>query len=138
MNPSDEESVYSETFVSDIQLPSQEKDEQFDLLLNYADPFFKKTRRKKAPVQKKVIVKKRSIRQKKPEKKPEKIIVWPTIKYQGIMKSSNSAKKTALVTIDNRVALVKDLQEVDNIKVLQIFQDSIQLKYEDEIKSFYK
>ena len=85
------------------------------LLLEYNDPFLRKVKSKKKAIKQKV--------------KPKKIqkVIWPEIKYKGLVK--NKIKKLIIITINNEQYVMGVGDEKYGVKVLKILKDKFTLSY---------
>lgn len=75
------------------------------------------------------------------EPTPEKPVVtidWPHIKYLGTITHANGQAQVALLDIDNEELVVKAGHSAHNIRVVQLFRDSVQLAYKSQKRSFYR
>ncbi|MEM7161714.1 MAG: hypothetical protein AAF487_04665 [Bacteroidota bacterium] len=118
-------------------LPELTEDVQDSIVLiaDYRDPFLGKVQR--APSQTTVNTVQhnvpRSIEKKGEEEPP---IVWPEVAYFGMQKNLNSQARLGIVKIGKKQVLLKEGEEVDELKALRIFPDSIELGYLDESRTF--
>lgn len=114
----------------------------YTLDLNYSDPFLKKNKSKK-------IVKQYSsspsnsiphpnMQQKRNIAKPPPppVYKWPEMIYSGFILSKGD--KLGLLNISGKDILVNQGDVYQNIKIKNIFSDSIQLVHEKEIKTIKK
>lgn len=116
----------------------------FSLSLNYVDPFLKESR------QSTYIKKENNIISKSKEKKnyhPSSTnrntesnhsigIVWPKIKYEGMIK--NNTNVTAIVSINGSSYFLKNGEIVHDILIQSITNDSIIVSYQKNIKTIKK
>lgn len=126
-----------ENLINNTPVRSHIKKDSFELRANYRDPFLGKASR---PVYKpkKNQGKSTQINRKKkpPLKKTEQ--VWPTIRYYGLVKNASRKKSgTALISINGKTHHVNNGEKVDNIEVRSIQGDSIKVKFNKELKTFY-
>jgi len=66
-----------------------------------------------------------------------KHLKWPSIEYGGVV-DNQQVKKVALLRINDRKFLMQKGDENSEVKVMEIFSDSIVLSYKEEIKTIYK
>ena len=103
-----------------------------EILADYEDPFLRTQASK--PVGN--VVPKGGNKSKKSEKKPE--LPWPTIRYLGPIKGSDSDKRFAMVSINQKEKFVKTGQVVDGVTIGKIFVDSIFVSYQGATKMVLK
>lgn len=118
------------------------KKETFEIVANYRDPFLTEKINTKN-VSNNNIENKQSKNSKKPttgNKRNElkKEIIWPSIKYKGQIFNKNTQKQTGMITINNKKFLVMKEIVYEEIYVDNIYQDSIRLIYQNEVKTFKK
>lgn len=102
------------------------------LLLNYSDPFLRMLPKAEKDRENAGAI---SLFNNDPE--PErKEIIWPEIKYQGIIENEN--KKVAILKIDEAKFLVSKSQIFNGMTVKMIYKDSIAIEKNREVKTFYK
>jgi len=108
----------------------------FNLLCNYNDPFLSgvvfhenitesaddKESETKLPEIKNVI----------------KPVVWPELKYCGLIQNIKSESKTGLLKINKKEYVIYENFIVKDIVVVKVYNDSIILKLEEEIKTLKK
>lgn len=119
---------------------TQEHIDTFALSLNYPDPFLKNSKvspRNHANTSRPTL----SQSGKKPApkaapKKQEAIIVWPTIRYDGLIKSNDIT--TAIVTINGKSHFLKKDEVAKEVKLLSITKDSIIVMYQQKSKTIKK
>jgi hypothetical protein len=70
--------------------------------------------------------------------KPVVTIDWPHIKYLGTITHANGQAQVALLDIDNEELVVKVGHSAHDIRVVQLFRDSVQLTYKSQKRSFYR
>jgi len=106
------------------------------IVANYRDPFLSRPVRSVsasvAPEKKKVNSNTRSISARR-----IKQLKWPTIEYGGVV-DNQQVKKVALLRINDRKFLMQKGDENSEVKVLEIFSDSIVLSFKEEIKTIHK
>ena len=64
--------------------------------------------------------------------------IWPDIIYHGFIKNKLSNKPLIAVTVNNKMYKVRTSQIIDNLSVNAVFNDSIRVEYNNELKTFYK
>ena len=110
---------------------ANEKNDTIQLIANYRDPFLG------APAMKsKKITDVNQLMKNNPFLVG--IINWPDIKYGGIINNKNKNKTIVLMSINNRSYLVSKGDTLKEIKVKDIFRDSIQLIYRNMNKTYRK
>lgn len=60
-------------------------------------------------------------------------VKWPNISYGGTI---NNAK--ALITVNNKLEILNVMDEFESIKILNIYEDSIRVRYKQEDKTIIK
>jgi hypothetical protein len=64
---------------------------------------------------------------------------WPKIEFMGIISAKKKTeKKTILLRIDNADYLVKNSEEIKQIKILAVYRDSVMLQFKNEKKTLKK
>ncbi len=63
-------------------------------------------------------------------------VVWPQIKYLGVIAHSGGNAQVALLAIDNQEMVVKAGKSERGVQVLKLFRDSVQLSFSGQKKSF--
>jgi hypothetical protein len=107
-------------------LPLAHAVDTFKLLANYNDPFayesFREARREasapSAPAVKPIV---------KIAAKPTLAVADPQVKYLGMIRNNASKKKVALVIIDGKSSMLQEKQSLDDVKLLRIFNDSLEI-----------
>lgn len=102
------------------------KEESYELLLDYRDPFnVKKASYKRSSPVKPV---NRLI---KPKPVPEKVIDtpidWSYIQFIGLISNRDKNKSIALVSLNGRDRMIAEGDTVDGVRFLKHYQDSIQV-----------
>jgi len=93
----------------------------FSIIAKYRDPFLGKIRSPK-PKTKKV--------KKKPppiKKKPEPVLRWPTITYGGMIKNQQTGKLVAMIKINGKDNLMAVDNIVSEVRLVQVYPDSIKV-----------
>ncbi len=107
----------------------------FSLKLNYIDPFLKhevvsapdrKSKENLTPTKP------------KPNQKKQKDCVWEEIKFGGLIKNKEDNRHTALLKIKGKSFIVKENELIKDYLITRIYKDSITLKKENCLKTFYK
>ena len=70
--------------------------------------------------------------------KPEKSVSWPKISFGGIVKNQKSNKQIMIITIDQSGHLMKVGDIVMGVTLKKVFNDSIVVAYEKEMKTVSK
>lgn len=110
----------------------------FSITLNYKDPFkITKSKEKSIITQRQLTTTVIHKKVKQIKEKQVKNIFWPTIKFSGLVKSSNN-KQVALLSISNKGYLVNEGDVIEEIKVLEVRKDSVELLFNNEHKTFKK
>jgi hypothetical protein len=107
----------------------------FELLLNYPDPFLKNEKRKvTTPSDNQT-----SAPTKKTDKSAEQVTVnWPKLKYEGSVKQVKEGVTLAIVNINGTSKFMKIGETVDNIKLIQIYNDSIIVNFQTQKRTIKK
>ena len=66
------------------------------------------------------------------QKRENTSIVWPSIRYEGMIKSQNVT--TAIVKINNKSYFIQKDEIVENVRIQKITQDSIIVEYQQKYK----
>jgi len=101
------------------------------LLLNYKDPFLKGNLYKKS---KSV----NAVSNKAPIKKVEVPIDWGQVTYNGFIHNNKNQKKVALLNINGRQVLAKVGEQINELIIKSIRQDSILIQKTNASKWFTK
>lgn len=67
-----------------------------------------------------------------------KNVSWPKITYHGFIKSSSNTTKLALLKIDNKVYRTRELETIDDLKIVKAFSDSIIVSLNNQEKTILK
>jgi hypothetical protein len=78
------------------------------------------------------------VRPAEPARTPAATIDWPPIRYLGIITHANGQAQVALLDIDNEELVVKVGHSAHDIRVVQLFRDSVQVSYKNQKRSFYR
>jgi len=109
---------------------------QYQLSLNYDDPFQVST----IKPEKTQHFSNSTNRAKTSKRNPQesiKLINWPTLKYGGVVSSSNN-KKVGLLTINGNSLLVKEGENYRGVLIKEYNEKEIILEYSDEKKVLKK
>lgn len=104
--------------------------DSFSLHTGFRDPFLGKTFRGKK--KKKTYYK--SVPKKKVEPVVKEKVIFPDMSYLGMIKNGTSGSATHLVIIEGNSHMVTGNGQYGSIEVTQIYKDSLEIKYKDEIK----
>ena len=105
------------------------KQESFNLLLNYPDPFLTNnasSKRKKSQQNK-------SVKNKLSQNK--KAIKWPKISYLGALQNNASGIYSANLVIDGKSVILSKGNERNGVKLVNVCYDSVLLTFEKHTKS---
>jgi hypothetical protein len=122
----------STEILQDNKIIYSEKDfieDTFELLLNYQDPFLKNkpliSHNEKVLVEPEVAFTKL--------KKIEPLI-WPVIYLKGTI--TNTEDATCMLSISNKILVLKKEEEYMGLKIEHIWKDSVQFSYKEQRKTF--
>ena len=65
-------------------------------------------------------------------------VVWPQVKYLGLIKSTKENNQIALLSIDNQESIIKVGQSNQGVQLVKLFRDSVQLSFNKQKKSFHR
>lgn len=122
-NPKNIRTKAPETF---IPPPNAEKD-TFSLLPIERDPFLGTLYVKKN--EKKIIHANKN-------KKKEDDIVWPDIKYLGIVSDQDASTSVFILQINGRQHLIKKGESIEGIQLVYGSNNNLQLRYKGKIKKY--
>jgi len=105
----------------------------FELLLNYPDPFLKDERRKVTTPSNSPIS-----APPKTDKKAEQTVNWPKLKYEGSVRHVKEGVTLAIVNINGTSKFMKAGETVDNVKLIQIYNDSITVNFQTQKRTVKK
>jgi len=71
-------------------------------------------------------------------KKIEQKKPWPKITYYGFVKNSLSKKRLVLVKINSKLYRKREEEDIDDIKIIKAYNDSIVLNMDNENKTINK
>lgn len=69
---------------------------------------------------------------------PTPPVVWPQVKYLGLIVNSGANNQVVLLAIDSQELLVKAGQSNRGVRLISAFRDSVQLSFGKQKKSFYR
>ncbi len=110
---------------------------EYDLLVNYTDPFLKNRTVKRDAIKKQNEQTNQS-RRVNTRRRRTQATRWPNIKYGGIITNESSEKITILVEIDNSKCLMNIGEERKGVIIMHYYPDSIIVKYKEEEKTILK
>jgi len=120
-------------------LESLFKKDTFNLYLNYEDPFLRSRAKAKSNYSAHKSHGGGSIIKKTQTVKPIEVVKpWPPIKFNGLMKSSNSNSALGIINIGSQSHLVRVGDFVSGLKILSITANNIQVDFNGEVKGFGK
>ena len=124
--------------IANVKKTTQVKVDTFTLLLNYQDPFLKQARRKVnySDDENKPAVRPSALPKVEPQE--EKTIVWPSLKYEGFVRHISKDKALIIVGINGKSTLMQTGETINNIKLVQVYNDSITVNYEKQNKTIKK
>jgi len=111
------------------------KRDTFSIVANYRDPFLGKKRNSKQHFNKALNTRPRksgvpkNIKAEKP---------WPIITYNGMIKNNNSDRRVGIVKINGKEYLVKEGDEINDVKFSKISKEEIRAKFQKERKTITK
>lgn len=76
--------------------------------------------------------------------KPPKVVVakpipvWPTIAYYGYIKSYQKSEELVLVKINNQLEKMRKNQNIEGVKILRVFKDSIEVTFNKQKRYIVK
>jgi hypothetical protein len=112
-------------------IKSDTETKDFEIVANYRDPFLGQLVKKETG---KVI----STVKPAPKKIPVSTLVWPQIKFGGIIRNQQSKQPLALVTINGKEKIMKEKETVFEITLSKIYRDSAEFDYQKEKKIIRK
>ncbi len=114
------------------------KEDTFQLIANYPDPFFGKlvvqgvqnygnnySNISLVPKKKKVVPAAPKV-----EPPPPPPVVWPSVKFVGVIKNKITDKLVSILIVSGKEYMSGNTDYIDNIKINGIFRDSVQLEYQ--------
>jgi hypothetical protein len=133
---SDEQPSFTHTPLQTLHVKSPMLSDTFDLILNYPDPFLKKTGKKtlgqskpktQAAAQKNISDKASAI------KNGIKPTIQPVIIYRGMVKNRKTGNTIALLHIEGSELSLQKGEIHNKIKILQIHTDSVKLEWNKQV-----
>ena len=134
---SSDEMVTTNQIVIDEKVNTVVDSFKYELNLNYKDPFAVSTIAKRNTSVSVKNNQKRPLANKKVKQEPVNKKAWPTIRYGGLVKSSNN-KKVALLTISGSNFLAKEGELLKEILVKKYTEDFIVVEFDKEEKTIKK
>jgi hypothetical protein len=64
------------------------------------------------------------------------IVAWPKITYFGLIKSLKRGEDHVLLMISDRTLIAERDKEIDGIKIISVYPDSIKIQFRKETKFF--
>lgn len=120
------------TMSSDVAIPEKSSSNfEYEIKANYNDPFLGKLEEGK-----KVYLKPKNDNQTKSLTSVP--LLWPEIKYGGIIKNQQSNQQLVLVTVQGNGKIMKVDQTIGEITLNKIYRDSIEIYFKGEKKFFRK
>ena len=124
-----------ETYSSPIHLDPQDTVLHIDTLkiyANYRDPFLPSS------IKMSSITKSNESLIKPVQNKVNAILPWPKISYRGLIKSIKDGKERILLTISDRCIIVEMNSDIEGIKIIANYPDSLKIQYKKETKTISK
>jgi len=106
------------------------KEDTFRLMVNYPDPFLNNF------VTREINRNSISTSHSKIGSRNKKEIVWPRIDFLGVFQNKNSGKSLANLNIDGKCAILAKGNEMEGIKLISVYPDSVQLGFDHQIRTF--
>jgi hypothetical protein len=72
------------------------------------------------------------------QNKVNAILPWPKISYRGLIKSIKDGKERILLTISDRCIIVEMNSDIEGIKIIANYPDSLKIQYKKETKTISK
>ncbi len=66
------------------------------------------------------------------------IVKWPDINYFGLIENNKVGALFGLLSVNNKKMVIKQDDEVSDLKIISIYPDSIKVELEDEVKTIIK
>ncbi len=112
----------------------------FSLNLNYKDPFLKYSYTENNETLEQEVTVKRVESKPIPilVKEVEKEVVWPSIKYGGLIKNSNTGKQVIVLSFNNKESIYSIGDQYNGIKIRKIYKDSVVLEYNNKFRTIKK
>ncbi|MGD1848246.1 MAG: hypothetical protein ACFB10_22870 [Salibacteraceae bacterium] len=126
---------YFDALPAAVKMPVLAKQDSFDLIADYKDPFLGKgpgrSRNTNPAIGEKPLTP--TVRQL--PKPPPPTLPWPAIGYGGFVNKSGGKNKLAVVTIDGQTSWGKLGEEIQGVTIQEIWKDSVQVSYRKEVKT---
>jgi len=110
--------------------------DSFTIMANYPDPFKRSV--SPATESKQIDDKKTNIANPVNRNRNIKRIRWPEIQYGGIVRNNEQNEMIAILNIDNKNCLLMAGDVKFDVKIVQIYNDSITLEFQEEVKTIIK
>ena len=107
--------------------------DEFELLLNYRDPFLGDVEK---PMKKASLKNDQNPKVQKPAIATE--VPWPKIAYGGMIKSNNTGINLASINIGGSSHMLRGGEIADGVKVLFIYRDSVRVEFANSKKTIVK
>ncbi len=108
----------------------------FDLKLDYPDPFLRSGRSRQTSAYTKPSAP--SSTKPKAKTKPDPVTSWPTIAFNGTLKSNQSEEPRGILKVGDKSDWVRVGDYLGGVKVLTLSKNEIQLEFNGESKVFGK
>lgn len=133
----------NQVFVPQIninELPIDEiKKDTFTIVANYRDPFLGSSVNYSQPENdNKKIEKKKQKTEPSITGRTNRRVRWPEIEYSGSIYNKDSKQSIAVMKIDNNGFLMYLNETNSGVTLLKIYEDSIRVSFEDDIKTILK
>lgn len=124
--------VHHNETVQELNLPKFEID-SFNLHSKYRDPFFGKVYGKRKP---KIYTGKKTVKVKEPIKKepPKKQEPFPHYVYSGHVDNAKNGKRIHMINVEGKAYQVSSPQIIGRLEVTRVFNDSLEIKFNNETK----
>ena len=121
-------------------LENKQEKFEYNLLVNYSDPFLKNNHIKKETKPKEETQQNQNTRSRRTRSRQnrKKEIPWPKIKYGGVITNESSDKITILVEINESKCLVNVGDIRKEVTIKRYYPDSIVVVYKGEEKTILK
>lgn len=73
--------------------------------------------------------------------KPKKLVSnkpWPVITYYGFVKNTLSKTRLALIKVNSKLYRKREKEDIDDLFIAKVYEDSIQLNMNNEMKTIIK
>lgn len=65
-------------------------------------------------------------------------IVWPEIKFSGIIFNNKTSERLGLLEINSESFLVKKGEDKNGVQIIEIYPDSIKVNYKNKLRTLFK